>query len=237
MIIENINQMPSTIHSNRKISRKSLEKLNSKKENGAYAYAILLNKTYSDRIVDYAHTLYTSILDLKDSAKDLDYFVDEYKTVEDKINTLNDERKRKVNEMFEDKVNRFINDYNNAVEFADTQIHSQSLKDFSSELSDVLDQHKQVLDSLNITGDNEEQIIKSFDLTNVSEKLSIDEKLNCLQDLITDIYDSTQYILSKPMSEHMNFRGLSYYYNYKLDRYEANTFELIESGMIVDIIL
>lgn len=237
MVIDAIDRMPSSVYSSRKISKKSIEKLNLKKENGNYVYAILLNKTYSNKIVDYAHTLYTSILDLKDSAKDLDYFVDEYKIVEDKIETLDEERKRKVNEMFEDKVSKFIDDYNNAVRFADTQIHSQSLKDFSSELSDVLNEHKQVLDSLDISGDNENQIIKNFDLTNVSDKLSIDEKLNCLQNLIEDIYDSTQYILSKPMSEHMNFKGLSYYYNYKLDKYEANTFELIEAGMIVDIIL
>lgn len=237
MVIDVNNHISSPIYSSRKISKKSIEKINQKKENGGYAYAILLNKAYSNRVVNYAHTLYTSILDLKDSAKDLDYFIDEYKTVEEKISTLDDEKKKKVNEMFENKISKFTDDYNYAIEFANTQIHSKTLKDFSSELSDVLAEHKQVLDSLEITGDSENKIIKNFDLTDTLDKLSIDEKLNSIKSLVEDIYDSTQYILSKPMSDHMNFKGLSYYYNYKLDKYEANTFELIEAGMIIDVVL
>lgn len=237
MVIDVNSHISSPIYSSRKISKKSVEKINQKKENGGYAYAILLNKSYSNKVVNYAHTLYTSILDLKDSAKDLDYFIDEYKTVEEKISTLNDEKKKKVNEIFENKISKFTDDYNYAVEFANTQMHSQTLKNFSLELSDILIGHKEVLDSLNITGDFKNKIIKNFDLTDTTSKFSIDEKLNSIKNLVEDIYDSTQYILSKPMSDHMNFKGLSYYYNYKLDKYEANTFELIEAGMIIDVIL
>lgn len=225
----------SSIFSSRKISRKSVEKILSKKEDGSSVYAILLNKTFSTAIVDYAQNLSSSVLDLKDSSKELSYFIDEYKTVEDKINLLSREKKQKVNEMFEDKVNEFTENYNTAIEFAYSQKHSKSLLDFSNELLELRDEYKNAFYDVGIY--DTDSTIKNFDITNVQNMDSIVEKLNCIKSFVDEIYYSTQSMLNRPMSDHMNFRGLSYYYNYKLDRYESNTFELIESGMIIDVAL
>lgn len=227
----------SPIFQNSKISKKSLEKLNSKTEDGISAYTIMLNKSFSENVVEYAHTLYTTILDLKDSSKELGYFLDEYKTVEDKIETLDNNKKEQVNHMFEEKVKKFVYDYDNAFNFANNQSHSPALLNFSSELYEITDEYEQILTRLGIDESDSNELIINFDLNNTTDKRSIRDKLEGIKSFVSEIYNSTQNILSAPMSEHMNFKALKYYYNYKLDRYQSNTFELIEVGMIVDVAL
>lgn len=227
----------SPIFQKRKISKKSLEKLNSKTEDGVSAYAIVLNKSFSENVVEYAHTLSTTILDLKDSSKELDYFLDEYKTVEDKIEILDNKKKEQVNDIFEEKVKRFVYDYDNAFNFANGQSHSKALLDFSSELYEITEEYEEILARLGINESNSDGLTINFDLNNTTDKQGIRDKLEGIKSFVSEIYNSTQNILNTPMSEHMNFKGLKYYYNYKLDKYQSNTFELIESGMIVDVAL
>jgi len=48
------------------------------------------------------------------------------------------------------------------------------------------------------------------------------------------VYESTGDFLQLPLSEHMNFRNLKYYYNYKTGSISKDSFTIIESGMIVN---
>lgn len=225
----------SSLFSNRKISKKSLEKLHSKKEDGEPVYSILLNKSFSTNVVNYAHSLYSTVLNLKDSSKELGYFIDEYKTVEDKIDTLDESKKQTINEMFEERVNNFVDNYKSALNFTNKQKHSLPLLTFSSELSGIENEYSKVFESLGIK--NSDNLVDIFDLSHLTESTNLNEKLEAIKSLANDIYSSTQNLLIKPMAEHMNFKDLNYYYNYKFDRYESNTFELIESGMIIDVVL
>lgn len=237
-MVSNVNRIDTLemIFPKRKVSKKSVEKLNLKKDDGEPAYSILLNKTFSVNIVNYAYDLYTNIIDLKDSSKELEYFINDYKTVEDKIANADDEKKQRVNQMFEDRIDDFIQNYNSALQFSKKQKHSQSLLTFSYELDDIQHEYSPVLKSMDISGD--QSLVKPFDLTNIkNNKQDITEKLEAIKSLANEIYTCTQNILDKPMSEHMNFRDLNYYYNYKFDRYESNTFVLIETGMIINLAL
>lgn len=229
--------VPLSIFTSRKTSRKPSDKFFLRNENEEAIYNIFLNKSFSKDIVDYAHTLYTTIVDLKDSSKELEYFVDEYKTVEDKIETLDDSRKEKVNNMFQEKMEQFIDDYDTAFEFANNQQHSKLLLDFSSELFEITGEYGTTLEEVGISESEQGKLYIDLLDSDITDKNKAVNKLEGIKSFVNEVYNSTQNILSRPMSEHMNFKNLNYYYNYGLDRYQSNTFRLIEAGMIVDIAL
>ncbi len=229
-----VTSISSSVFMNSNFSKKVYDRRNEKHNNNIpLNYNFCLNKSFSKNIVDYAHNLCSTVLNLKNSSKELSYFVDEYKIVEDKIENLDEEKKQKVNSMFKEKMKNFIDTYDLAVDFANKQNHSQSLLNFSSELFEITDSYENVLKNLNYDSER----MKNFDLTNIHDKKSINEKLDGIKLFANEIYNSTTDVLSKPMSEHMNFRDLHYYYNYKLDKYQSDTFALIEVGMIVDVTL
>jgi hypothetical protein len=229
--INGMNISPITI-----ASRKG-SKVTYKDANKSAYYTISLNKAFSKNVVDYAHTLYSTILNLKDSSKQLSSFVDEYKMVEDKLETLDTDKKQQVNDIFKKKAEEFVNSYDAAYHFASNQKHSKALLDFSSELSNITDGYAQILRTIGIIELDQGKPNLEFNVADISNNTDTIGKLEGIKALVEDIYHSTQNILSKPMAEHMNFKGLKYYYNYELGRYYSNTFELIESGMIVDVAL
>lgn len=195
-------------------------------------YTICLNKAFSQNVVDYAHTVYSTITNLKDTSKQLLDFIDEYKTVEDKIETLEDSKKEQVGEIFNKKAQAFVNSYDAAYHFSSNQKHSKGLLDFSYELLDITAQHQDATQKLEVDKNS-----NAFGVRNMTDVKDTMQTLENIKSFVDEIYLSTQNIMSKPMAEHMNFNGSRYYYNYKLDVYYSNTFELIESGMIVDVAL
>jgi hypothetical protein len=56
-----------------------------------------------------------------------------------------------------------------------------------------------------------------------------------MKNLAEKVYKKTADFLDKPLSEHMSFRPLSYYYSYKFGAVTHNPFRLVESGMLVDL--
>ncbi len=50
--------------------------------------------------------------------------------------------------------------------------------------------------------------------------------------MVMKMDEKLKEFLKTPLSEHMNFRNLGYYYNYKYGSIRENTFSLIESGML-----
>jgi len=212
-------------------SRKESKQANKNNDKSQY-YAICLNKTFSQNVVEYAHTVYSTILNLKDTSKQLLDFIEEYKTVEDKIETLDASKKEQVADIFNKKAQSFVNSYDAAYYFAKDQSHSKVLLDFSSELSYIAAQHQDITKKLEASS-----IDNPFEVTNITVAKDTVEKLENIKSFVDEIYGSTQKLMGKPMAAHMNFSGLGYYYNYKLSVYYSNTFELIESGMIVDVAL
>jgi S-formylglutathione hydrolase FrmB len=59
--------------------------------------------------------------------------------------------------------------------------------------------------------------------------------LDGLAEAAEKIYNKTTDFLTVPLSEHMSFYPLSYYYDYRLGGIAQNMYEVVSSGLIVDV--
>lgn len=237
-MISSIMGMGSNVYSGNNVSRKYFG--NNVNNNSKKSYSVFLNKAYSKDIVSYANNLYKNVIALKDSSKDLKEFVDEYETVEDNIDTLDDVRKEKIIDILQQKVQKFVDDYDRAYEFADKQkMNSGVLKEFFNELCDIGGEHEQILQKLEIAEREDGTLDVGVEVKDFENKKNVGEKLENIKSVVSNLNNSVRNLLINPMSEHMNFRSLNYYYNYKLDlyQYQSSSFRLIESGMILDLAL
>ncbi len=237
-MISSIMGMGPNVYSGNNVSRKYFG--NNVNNNSKKSYSVFLNKAYSKDVVLYANSLYKNVITLKDSSKDLKEFVDEYETVEDNIDTLDDGRKEKIIDMFQQKVQKFVDDYDRAYEFADKQkMNSGVLKEFFGKLCEIGGEHAQMIQRLELSEGEEGLVDVGIEVKDFKQKEVIKEKFENVRAVVSNLSSSVQSLLQKPMAEHMNFKSLNYYYNYKLDlyQYQSRSFRLIESGMILDLAL
>lgn len=227
----------SSLYGKKDTSRKHLNK-NEFGSNAKKSYSVFLNRAFSKDVVNYAHNIYRNVIALKDSSRELKEFVEEYKTVEDRIDSLDDKKKEKIVDIFQQKVQKFVDDYDKAFEFADNQKeNSKVLKEFSNALHEIGGNQEEILEKLEVNESEEGILDVGIEIKDFEQKQGVKDKLENAKQVVEGLSSAIENILTKPMAEHMNFRSLNYYYNYKLDTYKANSFTLIEAGLIVDLTL
>lgn len=192
---------------------------------GDSAYSYLLNKSIKKEIVSYATDISRNLNSIKDTTR---FIVNRYS----KDNVLdNDEI-----ENFADGLEDFVNEINGFKEFYDsTSKESHPLNGYNSMLNTRLDENKQNLSEVGVIKDNNN--ILSFDrdkFKSIENKKYIDNIFSCA-DLFNEIYNDTCEVMQLPMTEHMNFKNLDYYYNYAYEPTNKTAFKFIETGLLVDI--
>lgn len=194
-------------------------------KSGESTYEYSLNKAIKSDIVAYATDISSNLNSIKETTN---FLINRY-TRRDIIS--NNEKKN-----FEDGLERFVDEINNFDNFYDsTSKSSSALNGYKQILSDRLDEYKDKLSYVGIEK-NEEGTL-SFDkeaFKSIDNKDYIDHIFESAQ-MFKDIYDDTCEVMQLPMSEHMNFKNLDYYYSYTYIPKYKNDFKYIETGMLVDI--
>ncbi len=185
----------------------------------------LLNKAFRTDVLSYAKQLSESVNGLRESS---------FSLLRDMHKGVFDEETRSKKEILSDGLREFVDGYNKLIKFSGDQAHSKNLKEFTKNISrQVFNNHmglKKFGLEVKETGDitfNEE----AYDELS-EERLSI--LLYKSEGFLKKIHEGTKNMLKLPLSEHMRFKDLGYYYNYKYGKPTANTFKIIESGMLVD---
>ena len=128
----------------------------------------------------------------------------------------------------------FTDSFNTSIEFMTGQTHSHILRDFAEDLATRIQDSRHELKLVDIHTDDGRLLTfqadnfyqKDEDTLNIAFGHSIGGFLKTYRD--------ASEMLTIPLTEHMNFQGLNYYYNYRLGTLVSDTFKIIESGLIIN---
>ncbi len=191
-------------------------KHNQAKEYKNTQFTYFLNKSLNDNVKSYMFELSSNFNGLKNIANNI------YEKMYYGLNIDN----------LQENIENFTYTYNRFIGFLEENLEN------SGGFTKILENTKDIVNG-NISTLNEIGI-------NVSENgfLSL-EKDNNIKDYNLDIkqaqkfylnfYDKMCDFMSEPMSNHMNFRDFSYYFNYSGDYNKNSSFKLIEQGIVIDI--
>lgn len=187
--------------------------------------SFFLNKAFKNKVFKYVNSLSRGINGIKNISN---YITDRL----DSEDLTYDELNERVSMALESFVGRF-NDFRNLSE--DNKEHAVFIEDYANRLRNRVVDNAQNLERAGVTVNDSGELY--FDKNNyrgipVSE---LDGVVSGLKGTFKEIYKDTFDIMSVPMSEHMNFKDLDYYYNYMYSPTDPNTFRIIETGMLVDI--
>lgn len=201
-------------------------------------YSFFLNKSYKSETVNYAETISLDLNSIKNSVKNI---------INKTLSSFNFET---LKDSFKSELKEFEKKYNIYSDFAEqNKNNSPLLSNFADNLKFRIDANYSVLSkfglfyadvSMEQSENDLDQSLKLFfdeSFFNSLSKEEISEGFNELQNFCKQIYNDTCEIMTVPMEEHMNFKNLSYYYNYIFSKENYNTVKIIETGMLVDISL
>lgn len=199
------------------------------KNNSYENKTVLLNTAYRGDIVEYAGNISKKVVAFKDASR---LVVQDMENFEMNTRNAGSVREREV---LSAHISQFTESYNTAVSFALSQEHSAKLRNFAAEQSYFVTQNQDVLKILGVKIDKNGSL--SCDETKIKD-MSISklrDAVNKTAPVFESLYENAKQLLTFPLSSHMNFKGLRYYYNYKLGTMQDDTFKIIKSGILVDI--
>lgn len=205
-------------------NRKNAKTYSNKEDN---KFSFFLNKSLKDEVIKYASNISKDFNGIKDTAKYASYMISSK-------NSTMEEKKKNVS----DCVDEFVDKYNEYLDFAEANDkHSGALDDYANSIKYRINDNIDDLNTIGVTVDKNQRL--NFDKEKFSniKASQFNDVMGNIKEMYDDIYFDTCEIMSFPMSKHMNFKGLDYYYNYKYSSIEPNTFKIIEEGMLVDIAL
>lgn len=135
-----------------------------------------------------------------------------------------------------DGLEDFASDFNSLVSFAEGKNVSDEIKGFSNKVSHLVGDNGELLREFGVSVDGD---TVEFDRS-VYNSLSRDEyeeKSAELNKAFAQVYSDAVDVLSKPMSSHLKFKNLDYYYNYGFSAKDGEPFRFLDTGLIVDITL
>jgi hypothetical protein len=190
---------------------------------------IILNKAQKTETVRYARNVSYSVNHFKLAVNGLMYNIDEY------AQSRGEQRDRALEHVTE-SLQQVSDTYNRGTRFMREQPHSPRLRTYSYELGDIFHHHRNSLERIGYTmpeGDTrinfDRAKLRSMPREEVQWAIATNmPAFNSLRRSATDV-------LREPLSEHMNFKGLGYYYNYKMGTIMEDGFGAIESGMLLNI--
>ena len=188
----------------------------------------LLNKSLKKDVVSYVRAVADSVVTTKDNAKNVFLDMEEFNT------HIEEHGFQTAKNWIGGSLKNFVESYNDSSEFLEAQAHSQTLKNYGERISERVHYSAERLKEMGLSFDNQNKL--SFDESTFS-KLNMSSMYATIGeniDLFRQLYTESTNVLLEPLSDHMQFKSLGYYYNYKIGCMESDTFKIIESGLIID---
>ena len=188
----------------------------------------LLNNALRADVVDYMRNVSQSVVGTKDAAKML-------------VNDTDEFDKNVIRRGFQlsrdwicDDLDIFVSAYNYSSQFWNTQRHSTELRDFSNNIKEDILYHINPLKLLGVTQNEFGLLDYQKDAVMSKDERELGMALSRNRNLFQNIYIQAGDILREPLTEHMKFKNLTYYYSYKFGSIQEDTFIVIEAGLILD---
>ncbi|MCL2350141.1 MAG: hypothetical protein FWC67_01545 [Defluviitaleaceae bacterium] len=187
---------------------------------------VQLNKSMDTRILQYVKALGENVVTLKDSAR---MFVQDAGNMDFTAGgALNFESHLR---WIDEDLRSFANSYNN-LGYLQRLTPSHDLNNLTHSIRSIAKGNDILLSHLGIiTAD--EGGLSYHGIGHAATKEMTIEAATAFK----SAYDAARDFLIHPMSHHMEFKDLSYYYNYTIGNTPQDTFRLLESGILLDVFL
>ena len=182
---------------------------------------VMLNKARNDKIIDYAKELSSCIVGLKDAAK---MYIYDMHLIE-RNGTVTFENHL---QWVEEDLRGFITSYNH-LQSVNTG-HSRELGNFAHYIRNFTKINSEVLSHIGIVAYDDANLTYHGMGSMISHEAA-KKAVNTFE----QAYNAARGFLEQPLSRHMEFKGLDYYYNYTIGPMGNNTFGIIQSGMLIDV--
>ncbi|WP_250277946.1 hypothetical protein [[Clostridium] colinum] len=201
----------------RKISPdKKYNKQVSKYKNSEISY--FLNKSLNDNVKSYMFELSSNFNSLKNISNNI------YEKMHYNL----------PSETLEENFEKFTSTYNRFIGFLEENAeNSSSFKNMLNSTKDIVNNN---IDILNDMGINMSKT-GFLNVNNDENKniMSIDN--DKIKSFYHNLYEKMCDFMEEPMSNHMDFKDFSYYFNYSGDYDKNKSFKIIEQGILVDIVV
>jgi len=199
-----------------------------KTSEAARAQSVLLNKTLKSDVVTYAREASSSVTGLRGAAGKLAAEAEMFGRKARKDGLAG------AKEVFAKRAEEFAEAYNKVQSFTRTQEHSGALRLFGTDAEGLVTQHGEALGALGLAADDDGVLQFDSGKTDAMDAAEMQWALGDAESAFKEVYDLAQDVLKEPLASHMHFKGLRFYYNYKMGAVQDNTFKMIEAGMIAD---
>ncbi|MDR3090902.1 MAG: hypothetical protein LBU36_01700 [Clostridiales bacterium] len=192
----------------------------------------ILNNSFKAEFVDYANGLSNAVNSLKDAARDMS---SDIATFQDSV--FQEARSVSRASLALD-LEDFADSYNKSVSIDSSRTAEQYFAYFAEDLRFAAVRNAENLAAygLEVSPGGEEMIFNKKTFAALSSKSLYDASAKN-EGFFSEMYDDSRRFLALPLAEHLVFKDLWYYYNYKLGTIEKDSFKYIQSGMIVDVLL
>lgn len=219
---------PYILNNRPKIGEGKRQTVSDKSDDSSTRETFVLNNALKKEVVQYASNLSGTVNYLRETSRDLlqDIFNFQRTSEEKGLESA----KKELSDDLED----FVDAYNKNLKFTQADSTSKQLKFFVNDLTYDVSISTTALSKYGISIDDSDTMSFDSEIFDKLKNKSLSEANKGNHALFKNIYDSTGELLTMPLSEHLKFKNLGYYYNYKLGTIEKDSFKLIQSGMIID---
>jgi hypothetical protein len=191
------------------------------------------NTSLKRAVTSYVDAVCRNITDMRDCSKYLAFNVDNY------YSNFVHENFETAKQWVEEDISMFVNAFNSTVAFGTAQEHSPELSRYAYDLADIAEASKTVLDRAGISIHQNGKVLSfSPDKIRHLTESSFSRSIDSASKTAGEVYNRTSELLRLPGSAHMDFRQLSYYYNYRIDRSQEEAIRktpaILHAGMILD---
>lgn len=203
-------------------------------ENKEKPAEVALNKSLNSDVINYAKGIYSNVTDLKYTSKKIAGDVRNYSKYKDYPEFDQDV----FEEHFEKDLESFASSYNSSRKFLKGQQHSPYLAEVAGSLEKVVDDSAKVLSAMGMKrGKNGDIIINRAEEESFWKTGDVKQKTEDAEKLFSAMSEEATEVLNNPMAKHMNFKSLNYYYNYQVDKVQVDSFQIIKTGLLVNLAL
>ncbi|MDR1704611.1 MAG: hypothetical protein LBS19_07995 [Clostridiales bacterium] len=191
--------------------------------------SVTKNNSIKSDVVDYAGGIYRHVTEIKDASK----FV--MQNSEAYYSTIIEESHEVAKNWAAEDLSSFANAYNAVVGFTGRQEHSAELAQYGDDIKAIALEYRAELEDagLSLADGGRTMNAAAWKLRDM-DYLELGSALSGAARAAEAVYERTSYLLQRPLSEHMDFKQLSFYYNYGITASGKNSATSLLSGIILD---
>ncbi|MCL2171859.1 MAG: hypothetical protein FWB71_06840, partial [Defluviitaleaceae bacterium] len=135
----------------------------------------------------------------------------------------------------EEDIENFVSAYNGLRKIAKNTGHSALLTNFTARMDSHARLNRALILKLGVKINRQRELVFGGTVPANLRNQDMRSSLEPIADFFKSSYKSATGLLKHPLAEHMNFRSLDFYYNYRFGPAGENTLIQMERGVLVDV--